>query len=230
MMDTRRTHKLIALFAAGLAFSQAVFAGPPLICQPFIADSEPLLPWAPGRDWHSPDRGYDIRGLSTETLALLSADAPVLARMENMRRATIYASQSPAVAADLLQAVLERTKAQAPSDVPALAWFDTGYLVETYRQYELVGRHGMLPSGAQSAPMLPGKLATLDGYALVQKAIALAPESRAELEFASSLMTRDSTLAAAHRERATAAAEHDSLLARNLARHDGQASSGGGGR
>jgi hypothetical protein len=38
---------------------------------------------------------------------------------------------------------------------------------------------------------VPAELATLDGYALVEKALALAPEAVAEFELAASLMTRE---------------------------------------
>ena len=52
--------------------------------------------------------------------------------MENMRRATIYAEGNPAVAAELLWAVVERTETK-PVDAraEALEWFDVGYLVES---------------------------------------------------------------------------------------------------
>ena len=97
----------------------------------------------------------------------------------------------------------------------ALAWFDAGYLVETYRQLGLVYQHGMLPTKGRGAPLVPAEVAGLDGYAFVQKALALAPERRAELDFAASLMT-PAPLAATHRRQAAAGAEPGSMLARNL--------------
>jgi hypothetical protein len=63
------------------------------------------------------------------------------------------------------------------------------------------------------------ELATLDGYALVQKAVALAPESRAELEFASALMARE-PLTTTHLRRAASSAAAGSLLAQNLVHYD----------
>src|SRR5829696_226573 len=39
---------------------------------------------------------------------MLSADAPILTRMENLRRATIYAMRDPAVAQELLKTVMAR--------------------------------------------------------------------------------------------------------------------------
>ena len=58
--------------------------------------------------WHKPDPAYDRSHLVADTLRLLSADAAILDRMENMRRATIYAEEEPAVAAELLRAVVAR--------------------------------------------------------------------------------------------------------------------------
>jgi hypothetical protein len=211
------TRALIAL-AAVVGFAPAALAGPPLICHPFVTDAAtPLLPWAASRDWHAPHPGYELANLTADTLRLLSPDAPVLARMENLRRAAIYADRDPAVAGALLGAVLARTKtAAAQPQAAALAWFDAGYLVETYRHLDLAYRHGMRNGHGRAASMVPPEAAQLDGYVLVQKALALAREARPELEFAASLMTDDVT-AAAHRERAAAGISADALLARNLA-------------
>ena len=171
---------------------------------------------AEGSQWHLPQPGYDRANLVTDTLRLLSADAPILARMENMRRAAIYAEEDPSMAAELLLAVVERTKTQ-PVDAraEALEWFDAGYLVETYRQLGLVYQHGMLPAPGRWTSLVPEQLAQLDGYALVQKAVVLAPESQAELDFAAALMTRE-PFTAEHLRRAAASAAAGSLLAQNL--------------
>ena len=50
----------------------------------------------PGQNWNTPDPVVRRAKLTADTLRLLSADAPILARMENMRRATIYAGQDRA--------------------------------------------------------------------------------------------------------------------------------------
>ncbi len=215
MSASHRTTSIVAALAVGLTFALPALAGPPLICHPFVTDGAPLLPWAPGRDWNSPDPGYDVDALTADTLELLSADAPVLARMENLRRATIYAAKHQRVGAELLRAVVARTEAPAAT---ALAWFDAGYLVETYRQYNLIHVHGMLPTPKGYEPLLVGASAALDGYALVQKAAELAPGRAPELEFAASLMARDNAVGEEHRRRAAAAAQPTSLLARNLER------------
>jgi hypothetical protein len=219
MSPIHRSMRVLAVLAAGIALAPAAFAGPPLICHPFVTDAgAPLLPWAEGRGWRLPDPAYDVTGLAADTLELLSADAPILARMENMRRATIYAEADPRIAAALLHALLERTET-APSDAraAALEWFDAGYLLETYRQLGVVYEHEMLPGKERFVALVPAELAQLDGSELVQKALRLAPAAAAELEFAASLMTRQ-PLTETHRQRAAAVAAPGSLVARNLAR------------
>jgi hypothetical protein len=171
-------------------------AGPPLICHPFQTTGSALLPWGQGPDWNSPDGDYDVRRLATDTLALLSNDAPVLSRMENMRRAAIYATRDRRAAEQLLAAVIAR--AAAP-DASRLSVFDAGYLIETYKQ---------------AAHMFGRSVTKQDGYALVVRAIAMGG-SAPEMEFAAALMTQG-VAANAHLERARAAAHADTVLARNL--------------
>ncbi|HET8696702.1 MAG TPA: hypothetical protein VFO94_04415, partial [Gammaproteobacteria bacterium] len=132
---------------AALLLSGSALAGPPLICHPFVtaADAK-LLPWAPaGKSWNSPDRTYHVENLAADTLRLLTPDAPVLSRMENLRRATIYASQDPRVATELLHALLARAEQPATDErSAALAQFDLSYLLETYRQFGHAVSFGML--------------------------------------------------------------------------------------
>jgi hypothetical protein len=215
MSASQRTTRIVAALAVGLTFALPALAGPPLICHPFVTGTAPVLPWTPGRDWNSPDPSYDVGKLTADTLALLTPEAPVLARMENLRRATIYAEQDRRVAAELLRAVMARTEAPAAS---ALAWFDAGYLVETYKQYALIYEFRMLPTPKGYEPLLTDASAPLDGYALVRKAAELAPTLAPDIEFAASLMVRDNVVSEDHRRRAAAAAVDGSLLARNLER------------
>jgi len=222
MFSTDRSFRLAAVLALGLGLASAAFAGPPLICHPFTTGTgAPLLPWAErNKDWHSPDPAYDRAALVADTLRLLSQDAAILDRMENMRRATIYAEENPAMAAQLLRAVVDRTKTKpADAHAEALEWFDAGYLVETYRQLGLIYQHGMLPAQSRWTTLVPAELAELDGYALVQKSVALAPELQADLDFASALMSRE-PLMATHLRRAASSAQAGSLLAQNLAHYD----------
>ncbi len=73
------------LLALGFLFAiaGAAEAGPPLICHAFDAGSSALLPWGQGQGWDTPDRSYDVHRLTADTVRLLTADAPILARMEN---------------------------------------------------------------------------------------------------------------------------------------------------
>ena len=190
-----------------LAVSRVASAGPPMICHPFDAGDAAVLPWGQGEGWNTPDRSYDVERLTADTLRLLSPDAPVLARMENLRRATIYASKDPRIAAELRAAVLGKAliaAAEQPRD--PLAWFDAGYLIESYRQARVVQRRPSPIAGP----------AEIDGFRLIEKALELAG-SNPEMEYAASL-AKEGSAATAHRQRAMAGARPGSLLAKNLAR------------
>jgi hypothetical protein len=171
-------------------------AGPPLICHPFQTTGSELLPWGAGTNWNNPDPRYDVRRLRADLLGLLTPETPVLARMENMRRAAIYAAQDKAAADELLQAVIAR--ASAPATSTAAALFDAGYLIESYKQAVHLHR--------RPAP-------TQDGYAMVVRAISAT--GSAEMEFAASLMTQGAP-AEAHLRRARASAGSETLLAKNI--------------
>jgi len=202
----RRLQRTALTLAVLLAVSNTATAGPPLICHPFDAGSAALLPWGQGQGWNTPDRSYDVERLTADTLRLLSPDAPVLARMENVRRATIYATKDRRIAAELLAAVLAKAlsaAAERPRD--PLAWFDAGYLLASYRQASVL--HYASPIASQPE---------IDGLRFVEKALELAGPSP-EMEFAASLM-KEGSAANAHRQRAVAGARPGSLLAKNLAR------------
>ena len=174
-------------------------AGPPLICHPFDAGSAALLPWGTGEGWNTPSKSYNVQQLVSDTMRLLSPDAPVLARMENLRRATIYAGTDARVAAALMTAVQARASAGAKD---ALASFDAGYLIESYKQ----------AADSRLGVARP----TADGYALVRTAIQMTGANPA-MEFAAALMTQGAT-ATAHQQRARAGAPAGSPLATNIAK------------
>ena len=205
----------IFAFAALVLLSATADAGPPLICHPLETGSAKLLPWGAGRGWNTPDRSYDVGRLARDTLELLSNDAPLLARMENMRRATIYAADRPETAAALLEALLARVPAGAGGPDDALAWFDAGYLIETYRQMAMIDGQDLLAS-IDTPSGVPAEVNDLDGYRMLGKALELGGAD-AEIEFARSMMTRDAAAAAEHLRQASARASGGSLLARNLA-------------
>ena len=93
---TTLIRSLVAIAAVGV-FASPALAGPPLICHPFETSGGKLIAWGSGPGWNTPDRSYDIKTLVADTNAVLTADAPILTRMENMRRATIYAMRDPAI-------------------------------------------------------------------------------------------------------------------------------------
>ena len=215
---THRPRFLRTLLALGLVVgvAGAAEAGPPLICQPFDAGKAPLLPWSTGQGWKTPDPSYDVQRLTADTLRLLSREAPILARMENLRRATIYAAQDKRVAAELLAAVLGQALTAAAKDPgDPLAWFDDGYLVESYRQASHIYQWDML-AGSERASWNLRTAPGLDGYSFVRKALQLAG-TQPEMEFAASLM-KEGPASAEHRRRAVTGAQANSLLAKNLAK------------
>jgi hypothetical protein len=206
---TTLTRSFVAV-AAVLLLASPALAGPPLICHPFETPGGALIAWGSGPGWNTPDRSYDIKALVADATSVLSADAPILTRMENLRRATIYAMRDPQIAAALLKSVTSRALRTTTDGV---AWFDAGYLIESYKQAVAL-RERTQPERRAWAEV--DETIRIDGYGWVKKAMAMAPTPSAEMEFAASLMTQGS-VADAHRARALAAAPKGSLLARNIA-------------
>lgn len=206
-MFTTVTRTLIALSFVAMLATPAV-AGPPLICNPFATEpGGSLIAWGTGQGWNTPDHGYDIKTLVADTTTVLAPGAPTLTRMENLRRATIYAMRDPVIAGQLLKALMSRALA---TTTDGNAWFDAGYLIEAYRQ----GEH--LRGNRKSAEWTAiDETIRVDGYGFVKKAMAMKGAS-AEMEFAASLMTTGA-VAEGHRARA-AKAGAGSLVAQNLAR------------
>lgn len=206
------------LLVAMLAGQQQAQAGPLLICHQYEIGNAKSLPWA-GNEWRDVKKDYDLNRLVNDTLALLTPDAPVLARMETLRRATIYAVWSKVdykvgyagnterVARELMERLLSRVReAERKGSADALALFDAGYFAESWKMAE-----------PKSAPQV-------DGYALVNKASSLR-RNEATMEFAAALITSiytDKTAQRAHLQKALDGAPEGSLLARNLATHFGQ--------
>ena len=212
---TDRVLRLVAGVAVFAAMSGTAWAGPPLICHPFDAGSAALLPWGSGPGWNTPNTSYDVQKLTADMLRLLTPTAPVLARMENMRRATIYAGQDRRVAAALLKAVIDRAKSAVSGSKDPMPWFDAGYLIETYRQNEGTAKFNMLADSETVLSEFRSAPRGAEGYGLVLKALQFAGQNP-EMEFAAFLMQRG-PVAAEHRRRAMAGAPKGSLLAKNLA-------------
>jgi hypothetical protein len=192
----------ISVVAILVGLTTSAQAGPPLICHVIEigqAKSLPLVdPW-------KGNTGYDLKNLTRDTLAILDASAPVLVRMETLRRATIYARQDPRVAKELLTRLQARAaNSDAAGHPEALAWFDAGYLIETYQQWIGKGE--------------PNPATGLDGYGLIKKAISLRGQDP-EMEFAAALVTLTGSQndRQDHVRKAMTGAKNDPLLARNLA-------------
>src|SRR5438309_11498372 len=172
----------IAMVATSLFLATAAQAGPPLICHTIEIGQTKSLPWI-SDNWNlSGGETYDTKNLVRDTLEILAPDAPVLVRMETLRRATLYARKDPVAAKELLARLHARaTSAESTGHPDALAWFDVGYLAETYKQW--IGQKWMRFSADEQNPA-----AGVDGYAMVKKALALRT-SDPQMEFAGALIT-----------------------------------------
>jgi hypothetical protein len=183
-------------------------AGPPLLCFPMSTEA-PSLPWGNGPGWKAPKPGYDLAGLTGDTLALLGPQTPVLARMETLRRAAIYASANEGTMGRLIAALRARAgRPQDPASSDPLALFDLGYFIETVRQT----RHGL----ASFKPDPPE-----DGYVLVRAALARRGTDPA-MEYAAALITAAPAMRAVsegHLRAALHGATAGSALARTIASH-----------
>jgi len=220
--NIRSSRFAVGLIAALLCLATVAQAGPPLICHTIEIGQAKSLPWI-SHSWNlSGGETYDTKDLVRDTLEILSPDTPVLVRMETLRRATLYARKDPVAAKELLARLHARaTSAESSGHPDALAWFDVGYLVETYKQW--LGQD--LPHMTDGMRMDANPAAGVDGYALVKKAIGLrgtAPHADdPQMEFAAALITLSGPQEE-HRQhalKAIAGAKADPLLAQNLASH-----------
>jgi hypothetical protein len=210
----------IGLAAAMLCFANVAQAGPPLICHAIEIGQAKSLPWV-SHSWNlSGDENYDTKNLVKDTLEILGPDTPVLVRMETLRRATLYARKDPLAAKELLARLHARaTSAESAGHPDALAWFDAGYLAETYKQW--IGQK--LPHMTDGMRIDPNPAAGVDGYSMVRKAIALRGPALhgddPQMELAAALITLSGPQEAhrQHAQKAIAGAKADALLAQNLA-------------
>src|SRR5512133_1484784 len=105
-------------------------AGPPLLCFPMQTGGAPSLPWG-SASWNEPRPDYDRSRLAGDTLALLTPDTPVVARMETLRRAVLYARTDGAAARALFDGLRARVHDGEPTALPR---FDLGHALEAARQ------------------------------------------------------------------------------------------------
>jgi hypothetical protein len=213
---SRRSSLRAVALAAGLLLSTAAFAGPPLLCHPFDTAGAASLPWGGG--WNRIDTRYDTARLSADTLRLLAADTPVIARMETLRRAAIYASAEGAQVRDLAAKLAARIDAARTPQAKALALFDAGYYAETLQDIARLQGYDMPGIGKADMPAIRAVLAGGDGSVRIAEALKLRGDD-ASLRFASALVAsadRRQQDYAAHARIARAGARGDRLLALNL--------------
>ena len=204
---SRRWSLFPVLVVAALVATPAL-AGPPLVCFPFDIGSSTSLPWNGSNGWEGSRADYDVARLTPDTIALLTPTTPVIVRMETLRRAAIYATRDSAVARTLLDTMLARVKTASrggSTAEAALAKFDAGYLIETYRQT------------AYETPANGAMVASLDGYAMVREALE-ARQGDPAMEFAAAIITMGPRKPdyPEHAKQARAGIRADALLARNI--------------
>ena len=208
----RSSRFAVVLLAILPCFATLVQAGPPLICHPIEIGQAKSLPWI-SDNWNlNGSENFDTKNLVRDTLEILRPNTPVLVRMETLRRATLYAGKDPVAAKELLARLHARaTSAESSGHADALAWFDVGYLTETYKQW--IGQSWMRVSKDGHNPATG-----VDGYALVKKAIGLRG-SDPQMEFAAALLTLSGPQEEHHQHalNTIGGAKTDPLLAQNLA-------------
>ncbi len=217
---------ILAAVASLLVRPQSIQAGPPLICWPYDIGGAKSLPW-PGDPWSTTGRAdYDLSRLVSDTFELLAPSTPVIVRMETLRRAALYAKGDAHVAKELLGRLLARAEdSDAKGHPDALAWFDAGYLVETYKQANEF--YEKKADGTWNRLYKPNPALNLDGNAWVGKALHLAG-SDPQMEFAAALTScnefsywqckdpKRKQIHEAHLQKAIAGATEGSLLAKNI--------------
>jgi hypothetical protein len=200
---------LLPAFAAVAVIVTVASAGPPLICHPIEIGDAASIPWGSGP--FDRGRGYGRDRVVTETLAILDGRTSVLVRMETMRRAALYLDDDAKRSAQLRSALLGRVlDAEAAGEPDALAWFDAGYLTQSFVQ--LGARDPHVTSDRTSDEIA--------GYRWVARALELRPDD-GEMEFAAAMMTALANTPEhdGHVERAQRLSASNPLLARNLKHH-----------
>lgn len=218
MAFPKRSRVLPLALLAALVAGPAV-AGPPLLCEPFDTAGAPTLPWG-GARWNQPAPDYAIAGLPAHLDRLLAVDVPVVARMETLRRAAIYASRDGGVLARVLAGMEARIAATAGTPAEALALFDAGYFRETLQDVARLQGYDMPGIGAVDSAALAAAIDAPDGHLRIAEALERRPGD-AGMAFASAVVAaadeRDGDLAR-HAKAARAAAPRDALVALNVAR------------
>jgi hypothetical protein len=201
------------VFQAGLVVlviltaSMQSFGGPPLICHPFQIDDAKSISWGQGPFDPPKDIGRDK--LVQTVLAHLQPDTPVLARMETLRRATIWCGRDGRVEQALLFQLMGRAlDAQASGEEDAMAIFDAGFFAQCLDQ---VG--ASFVNDGEGVGVGRGVV----GYAWVRRAIELRP-NEPQMHFAAALITaiHDQSASEKHMKIAKELSGQDALLAANI--------------
>jgi hypothetical protein len=204
-MTTRSTRNVLTATLSLSLLAGAAHAGPPMLCHAFETGGAPSLPWRGDGGWKGTRPDYDRARLVVDTLALLGADVPVIARMETLRRAALYSADGASGRA--LLAALQAREQKAEGAARALARFDLGYGEATLAQAGAVGRVRY-----QAPP---------DAYRRIQEAIQERGADPA-MEYAAALVNHDGAhreAALAHLQRAVHGAAPGSPLAATLTAH-----------
>jgi hypothetical protein len=202
---TRSARSVFAATLSILLLAPLAFAGPPMLCFPLDTGGAPSLPWRDSSGWKGIKADYDRARLVPDTLALLGPDVAVLARMETLRRAALYAHDGGSGPA-LLKALEERAQKAGKAD-HALALFDLGY-----------GHATLIQAGALGGARYQAPPAA---YSKVQEALRLRGGDPA-MEYAAALINHDGAHQAAafeHLSRAVGGAKEGTPLARTLTAH-----------
>ncbi len=222
-MKNHRSIKFALSLLVLISLVIPALAGPPLICHPFEIGEAKSIAWN-GSQWRDIKKDYDINQLVPDVMAILETDAPILVRMETMRRASVYAVWSlrdhkvgfdpkgDRVALALLDKIMARKDAAEKNGYKTkaekLALFDAGYLLETYKYigFEETSKRTL----------------TTEGLAWVEKANN-ALDCPGEMEMALAIMLQNHRGQEAaqdkHLKIAVSKAAEGSLLAKNLVSH-----------
>ena len=209
------TRHAVLSVAIVLALATPVLAGPPLLCRPYDTGNARSLPWNGSGGWQGELPGYKLENLITDTEALLTPATPVIARMETLRRASLYASRDRAIASQLLTRLVSRANAADAKGAPdALALLDAAYVAGAFYEISTMAREGEFRDRAAAVRDALGKT---DAYALITRSIAARPDDAA-IQFAAALIASDQNRAAypQHAEKARKGVAKDALLARNI--------------
>ena len=200
------------VLATALVPARSAEAGPPLLCHPFDIGTAASLPWNGQSSWFDGQATYPLHRLVADTEALLTPSTPVIVRMETLRRAAIYASRDPQVAAALLERLSAKTHESRTAD--ALALLDVAYATEALRQVAMIGG---ITGYKDRAGAIRDLVRDRDGWRHMRAGLAARPDDPA-LQFAAALIAsdKDRTAYLEHARRARAGASVDALLARNL--------------